>query len=221
VVEAVLLPDVERHPGRVAQVLLDPGLEVAGVVAAPVALAPVALVAGQGVEALGVLDQLAEGEHEHAGPLAVDQQHADGLVLAQHRLELAHRGHLVDDHLAVDRDRQLDHLPQPEIGAGEDGHAPRPRAVDAAPHELPDAPEVRVHRLLTVGPHLGVAEQQVDLVLEVGVPGHPAPVDVDVARRDRRPLPFDRGQLPDRGLGDDGHGASCEGSDSIKGSGSC
>ena len=86
----------EGDLGRVAEVLLGVGLEGVGVVAAPVALAAGVVVAGQLLEQLGALDQLAELEHEHAGPLAVGEQHADGLVLAEHRLELADRGHVVD-----------------------------------------------------------------------------------------------------------------------------
>ena len=46
------------------------------------------VVARQLVELLRVVDQLAELEHEHAGPLPVGHQHPDGLVVAQHRLDL-------------------------------------------------------------------------------------------------------------------------------------
>ena len=63
---------------------------------------------GSCLEQLGPLDQLAELEHEHAGPLAVGQQDADGLVLAQHRLELAHGGDVVDHHPGAHRHGQLD-----------------------------------------------------------------------------------------------------------------
>ena len=67
-----------------------------GVVAA-VGLAAAVDLAQRLLEQLGPLDQLAQLEHEHAGPLAIGQQHADRLVLAQHRLELAHGRHVVDD----------------------------------------------------------------------------------------------------------------------------
>ena len=44
----------------------------------------VVVVTGQLVEPLRALDQLAELEHEHAGPLPVGQQHAEALVLVEH-----------------------------------------------------------------------------------------------------------------------------------------
>src|ERR671910_3523167 len=89
VLERVLRPDLERDVGGVAQVMLRLLLECAGVVAAPVALAAGVGVAGNRLEQLGPFDQLTQLEHEHPRPLPVGQEHADGFVLPQHRLELA------------------------------------------------------------------------------------------------------------------------------------
>ena len=113
------------------------------------------------------------------------------------------------DHPGADRHRQLDHLPQVVGRAGEDGQAPDAGPVEAAADVLLDAPQVGAAPTARRRPRLRTLQQDVDLVLEVLVAGQPAAVDVEVARRDRRPLPLDRCQLPDRGLGDGRHGASC------------
>jgi hypothetical protein len=206
VLERPLGPHLEGDLGSVAEVLAGVGLEGVRVVAAPVALAPGAGVAGDGLEHLRPIDQLAQLEHEHAGPLAVGQEDSDGLVLAQDRLELADRRDVVDHHPGRHGHRQLDDLPQSVGGAGEDRQAPRARPVDAAADQPLDLRQVGLHRCLPVRPRPGPLQDHLDLVLEVLVAGDPSAVDVEVTGRDRCPLPLHRSQLPDPSFGDDRHG---------------
>jgi hypothetical protein len=206
VLERALVPHLEGDLGGVAQVLVGVGLEGVRVVAAPVALAPGTGVPGDGLEQLGPVDQLAQLEDEHAGPLAVGQQDTDRLVLPQHRLELADRRHVVDHHPGRDRDRQLDDLPEAVGGAGEDGQPPGAGPIDAAPDQPLDLRQVGLHRCLPVRPRPRPFEDHLDLVFEVLVAGDAPAVDVEVAGRDRRPFPLHGGQLPDPSFGDDRHG---------------
>ena len=104
---------------------------------APLALAAAVVVARQLVEELGAVDQQAELEHEELGPLLVGEQHADGLVLLHHRLELADRGRVVDHEARAHRLGQLDHLPEVGGGAGEDRQAPRGAAGRCRPSRTP------------------------------------------------------------------------------------
>ena len=132
VLERLLLEHVERDVGRVAEVGGGQRVDVAGHVAL-VAVAAGVVVAGQLVEQVAVVDQLAELEHEHAGPLLVDEQHAEALELLGHRLELRHRRRLVDHHPAAHRHRQRDDLPEVVGRAGEDGQAARGRCDRCRP----------------------------------------------------------------------------------------
>src|SRR5438067_8711954 len=88
VVEGALLEYGERHLGGPAEMVLSGGGRmVADVILVP--LATVVVVTGQLVEHLALVDQMAEPEDEHAGPLLVDQQHAEGAVRLDDCLELA------------------------------------------------------------------------------------------------------------------------------------
>ena len=206
--EGMLVPHLERHAGGVAEMLLGVGLHDLLQVAAPVALAANAEVPGHGLEQLGPLGQLSELEHKHAGALAIGQQDAHGLVLAQQHLQLAHGRDVIDHHAAVDRHRQLDDLPEPVGRAREDRQPADAGPVDAATDVLLDAAQVTKYGRLPVGPGPSILEQDVDLVLEVTLAGHPAPVDVEVTGCDRCSLPLDRCQLANRGFGHGRHGAS-------------
>ena len=206
--EGVLVPHLERHPGGVAQVLLGVGLHDLFEVATAVALAADVEIPGHRLEQLRPLRELAQLEHEHAGPLAVRQQDAHGLVLAQQNLQLAHRRDVVDHHPAVHRHGQLDHLPEPVGPTREDRQSPDAGPVDAAVDVLLDAMQVTKNGSLAVGPGPSVLEQDVDLVLEVTLAGHPPSVDVEVTGCDRCSLPLDRCQLANRGFGHGRHGAS-------------
>ena len=109
-------------------------------------LAAVVLAAAhQLVGVLAVVDQLAQLEHVHAGPLAIDEQHADPFVLLEHRFELADARHGLDDELAGDPHRQLEDLPQATGGAREHRQPTRGapgQAADVLGHAL----EVLLHR---------------------------------------------------------------------------
>ena len=83
---------------------------VAHLILDPIAL--VVLMAGQLVEALALVDQLAQLEHEEPGPLAVSKQHGKALVLGENRLQLAHLGSVVDDQPVANRNRQLEQPPE-------------------------------------------------------------------------------------------------------------
>src|SRR4029453_8380461 len=110
----------------------------------------------------------------------IRQQDTYGLVLAQQHLQLAHGRDVIDHHAAVHGHRQLDDLPEPVGRAGEDRQAADTGPVDAAANVLLDAAQVTKHGRLPVGPGPRILEQDVDLVLEVTLARHPAPVDVEV-----------------------------------------
>ena len=117
-----------RGPADVLAVaVLDLGRAVA-----PGLLVLVVDVPQQVVDQLGVVDQLPDLEHEHAGPLPVDQQHADRLVVVQSRLQLADGRGVIDDELAPHRHRQGEDRPEAVGRTGEHGHAAGPGPVEAA-----------------------------------------------------------------------------------------
>ena len=119
VLEAMGLPQIEGGTGRVAEVLVGQLLHVV-LRRAPLPQTPRVVVARELVDQLRPLHEPAELEDEQPCPLPVGQQDADRLVLLHHRLELPDGRHVVDDHLGVDRHRQLDDLPQVRGGARED-----------------------------------------------------------------------------------------------------
>ena len=207
VLEAAGLVEVEGGLRRAAQVLVGQLVDV-GVGRAPLALTARVPVARQLVDQLGALDHDPLLEHEEPGPLAIGEQDADRLVLAQHGLELADRGRVVDDDLRAHRDGQLDDLPEVARRAGEDGQAAGGLAVDAPADVRLDALEVVVDGAVAVGPLARVPEHRVELVLDVLVADQATSVDVEVARGDRRLVPPDPRELPDGVFGDEGHSTS-------------
>ena len=207
VVERPLLEHVEGHRRGVAEVRRGQGLDMAGDVTL-VAVAPTVVVAGQLVEQIAVVDQLPQLEHQHAGPLAVDEQHPDALVLLGDRLELGHRRSLVDHHLAAHRNRQRHHLPEPVGRAGEHDQAAGRRTVDPGPHVLLEALEVALQRRGAARLRPGRPQHPLELELVVAVAGQTPPVDIEVAGRHRSIDAPEPGQLANGGLGDHSHGAS-------------
>ena len=150
VVEAPRLPQVERGSRRVAEVLVSQLLAVV-LRRASLALATAVVVARELVEELRPVDQPAELEDVELRSLPVGEQHADGLVLLHHRLELTDRGCVVDHEARSHRLRELDHLPELRGGAREDREAAGLAPVDASADERFDAPQVVVHRAMAVG----------------------------------------------------------------------
>ena len=108
-VEARLLKDGQRHFGGVTQVLVLQRVTVMGDVAA-LFLASRVVITRQLVEKLGVVDEIAELEHEHPSPLRVGQQHTECGRVFDDGFELTDRGHVVDDHLVLHGHGQRDHF---------------------------------------------------------------------------------------------------------------
>ena len=189
VLEAAGLVQVEGRLRGAAQVLVGQLLDV-GVGGAALALAAGVPVARQLVDQLGALDDDTLVEHEEPGPLAVGEEHTDRLVLAQHGLELADGGCVVDHDLGAHGHRELDDLPEVARRAGEDGQAAGGLAVDPAAHVRLDPLQVVVDGAVAVGPLARIPEHGVELVLDVLVADEPTSVDVEVARGDRRLVPL-------------------------------
>jgi hypothetical protein len=207
VLEALRLPQVERSTSGVPEVLVGELFDVV-LRRAALAQATQVVVARQLVDQLGALDQAAQREDEQSCSLLVGEQHADGLVLLHDRLELAHRGCVVDHHLRADRDGQLDHLPEVGRRAREDRQAAGLAAVDPSAHERLDLAEVVVHGPMAVGSLSSPPEHPVELVLDVLMADQASPVHVEVARRDRCDISPDPCKLSDGGFGEDGHSTS-------------
>ena len=206
-VELLALVHPPGHGGRVPKVLGGDGGGVAlGVI---LGVAVVAVVApGQLVELVVRLHQLAELEHEHAGPLPVGEQDAEALVLVDDQLELADGGRVVHHQLVPDRHRQLHHPPERLGRAREDRQAPHVGPVEAPLDELGDAPEVIHHRGVPVRLGPGVPQHQLDLTHHVALADAPPSVHVEVARGHRSRRSLEAGQFADLAVGDCGHGTS-------------
>ena len=172
---------------------------------ASLALAAAVVVARELVEELRAVDQPAELEDVELRSLPVGEQHADGLVLLHHRLELPDRGCVVDHEARSHGLRELDHLPELRGGAREDREAPGLAPVDASTDERFDAPQVVVHRPMAVGAGPGAAQHTLELVLHILVACQPPSIDIQVTGRDRSDVAPDPCELPDGGFGDDGH----------------
>jgi len=207
VLEAPRLPQVEGGPGCMAQVLVGQLLDVV-LGRAPLAQTTEVVVAGQLVDELGALHEAAQREHEQPRSLLVGEQHADGLVLLHHGLELTHRRRVVDHDLRAHRHGQLDHLPEVGRRAREDRQAARLAAVEPGAHERLDLAEVVVHGSMAVRSLSSPPEHPVELVLDILVTDQASPVHVEVARRDRCDISPDPCKLSDGGFGEDGHSTS-------------
>jgi hypothetical protein len=203
VVEPVVAEHLEGDVRRPAEVAVGGGRRLARHLVA-CQLAPVVVVAGQPVDQLGLLDQLVELEQEQPGPLAVGQQQGEPLPAREHRLQLADVGRVVDHDPVPHGHAQLDHRPQPVGRAGEGGEAAHVGPAQAAPHVFGDASEILLDRLLgrlrhPVRPGAGprLADEGVEVRLEVAGAHEPPPVHVEVQGRDGRVGSGEPGQLPD------------------------
>ena len=202
------LPQVERGPGGVAQVLVGQLLAVVGG-RAPLPLAAAVVVARELVEELRPVDQPPELEHVQLRPLLVGQQHADGLVLLHHRLELAHRRGVVDDQAGCARASGSSMTSQRSVAAQAKKASPR-----VARRSNPPFTNASIRRRSSCTERwplarcAGLPQHAVELVLDVLVPHESPSVDVEVARGDRSDLASDPCELPDGGFGDDGHSTS-------------
>ena len=151
-----------------------------------------------------MLDGVAQLVHEHAGALAVDEEHAEAGRPLQDVLELAHARRVVHEQLARDRHRQLVHLPEAVGRAREHGQAPRPRPLeppDVALHAL----DVLHHRRVGVPVEPGVPHERAEGLLHLAVGGQVTAVDVEVARRDGSVGAPEPSECSNRLLGDGGH----------------
>src|ERR1700694_3606873 len=126
--------------------------------------------------------------------------------LLEYLLELAHRGHVVDDDTVLHRHWKRDHLPEVVRAAREDRQPACARTIDAALHQLFDPMQIAAHGQVTVGPTARIVQQHGDLTLQILVAYVFAAVNVEVTTRDRCSLPSKSDERTNHVFGDDGHG---------------
>ena len=102
VLEAPVLPEVERSLGGVAEMAMGQLLAMR-CRSIPLALPPNSETTRPRVQQFAVIDHLAHGEDVELHALLVGQEHPDGFVLLQHQLELAYRRRIVDHELGLHR----------------------------------------------------------------------------------------------------------------------